>query len=670
VANINGDTEIAAGAILNFMALFPTVIVNSGGVLRTQDLNINPPLAGCPTEPSPTMTILAGDLTIESGGSVNGDTQTVGSKLTNGGAIFIQLSIVGATTGSLVIEPGGELTSNREGGGLGRGGNITVVAEGQINVVGIPGCPADDPTCRGIISANAQGNSLAAFNQGCGRTQITLIATGAGFPNDDLLIDGTVEITFLGEAHIGGVITLIGGGDITNLGQNPPFPSPDPFAGGYPNPGALGNPITFPNPPNADNSAMVRVSEAGIVRALSKDHGGGEIYIDACFVVIEGLVQAGSGREKVLPVLIKIQAHETIIIHAGGQVVADLKEGFRQHNGQLLTDPILGVGRGCEFTPGDPTIQPPANGPAPGTDKGGADICLIARALITIDGTNFLFAGKDGVFGTKDDLFAVSAQTSTSQQTGGTVLVLSTGLVDTGQDASVGMLGNAITTNGGNQGGVVSIQADDNVQVGGVVLARDNTGGGVIHVQAVTGDITGAPGGKLDAGFGGNIRLISCSPVLGFTFSAPPGPATTTPPTAPEFSPGCPPGPGTRVLVFISTNPADHDDYVKQPCQAPFCFCILTLKITQGQLSSITGKDFKAGNNPVVKRVVVDADNCDLTTGTDIDPPGFTVDSPTKITLTPPVAVTSGKYIILRNPGADAIFGNADDPASSCIIVP
>jgi hypothetical protein len=228
------------------------------------------------------------------------------------------------------------------------------------------------------------------------------------------------------------------------------------------------------------------------------------------------------------------------------------------------------------------------------------------------------------------------------------------------------MLGNAITTNGGNQGGVVSIQADDNVQVGGVVLARDNSGGGVIHVQAVTGDIMGAPGGKLDAGFGGNIRLISCSPVTGFP------PATTTPPTAPEFSPGCPPGPGTRVLVFISTNPVDHDDYVKQPCQAPFCFCILSLKINgQGQLTGITGKDFRIDSTPTVTRVDVNAASCDPGSGTKAS---FTVTSASNINVIPPVAVTSPTRVVLSNVGPDGDVGTADDPdppvASSCIVVP
>ncbi len=202
VANINSVTPVTDGSTLDFTtAGFSTVNVNAGGALALEDKN-TAQTGGCPANPSPTMTILAGDVVIKNGGSINGDTGAVAGKLTNGGAIYIELAQVGTNTGSLVIEPGGRLSSDRTGGGNGRGGNVTVLAEGQIWVqADVSGTP------RGVVSSNTSANSRAAFNQNCGRSQITLVATGTDVAaNEALKIDGTVEIRFGGsEAVIGGV---------------------------------------------------------------------------------------------------------------------------------------------------------------------------------------------------------------------------------------------------------------------------------------------------------------------------------------------------------------------------------------------------------------------------------------------------------------------------------
>jgi hypothetical protein len=390
----------------------------------------------------------------------------------------------------------------------------------------------------------------------------------------------------------------------------------------------------------------VHITGTGIVRVQSKDHGGGEIRIVACFVDIEGLVNAGGGREKVLPVIIEVIAHEFIQVHNGGQVVADLSEGFRQHHGQELTDPSLGFGRGCEFYPTD---DPQDNGPLTNA-KGGADICFTARSdsaqnAITIDGT--LVTGLLPTFQTNPG-FAVSAQTTTGSQTGGTVLALGTGLVDTGDDTTITLLGKAITVNGTQRGGIVSIQADDNVDVNGVVLAKDASGGGTIHIQGVNGTVTGTPGGQLDAGLGGSVRLLSCNPVVGFP------PATSTP---------------APVIVILCADPELVELIpILQPCSAPACFCILRLNINgQGDLLRVIGKDFRSGSTIFVTRVDVNAPSCDPGSGTSAT---FTVTSPSTLNLTPPVAVTSATKVVLSGAGPDGIPGTTDDLASSCIVVP
>jgi hypothetical protein len=559
-------------------------------------------------------------------------------------------------SGDLIIEPGGRLTSIRGGGGQGRGGSITVVADGRIHVQAVPGAPVGDFSMRGLISANSSADNT--FNAGCGRTQITLVATGTGAagpppqpppPGSDkqaIRIDGTVEIRYPGaEGVLGGIITLIAGGDLSTLGANPPFPSPDPIAGGYPA-GTPGGPIVSPNPPLEPN-ATVFIGADGVVNASGKDLGGGEIRIEACFIVVEGLVQAGGdavtgalGREERLPVIIFMQAHETLEVRNGGRVVGDVREGFMRHTGQPAgADNVYGTADDplCVFTPPPPPL------PINKTGKGGSDICLIARSDITIDGTDATLVANG--------LFAVSAKTISGSQKGGRVRVLSTKLIDNGATADIMLLGNAITTLA-NNGGIVSIQAGDNVDVNGVVLATSNTGfagsGGRIEIQAVDGGIIGTFGGALNAAaFGpdGVITFTSCIAVIGF------GPATADPaPVTDDDGSECG---KPRVITLIPT---------KQPCVGFGCFCLNTFRV-RGNVLTINGKEFGTAAKPRVTLVEFNPDCAtDPGVGTEETLPPSPADPNytqinTRITLTLPGG-TSGMHIILSDP--------VNGPSSSC----
>lgn len=598
---------------LDFVAAgVPNVVVENGGSLQVQDKNIVE-LGGCPGTPSPGMWIKAARVTVRNGGSIDGDTFIIADRLTNGGAIFLDL------TGDLIVEPGGKISSDRLGTrGVGRGGNITAVVGGRIHVQADPsGAP------RGVIRANSQASSRRAFAEGCGLTEVTLVATGDGAPGAEAIrIDGTVEIVAPPpsvEAFLGGIITLVGGGDtapgatVQNL---PPFPSP--------------GTITPPNPP--DNVAKVVVGGTGVVNTEAKDAGGGIIRIFACFFVLEGpegLIQAGGnattgtilGREGRLPVIILIQVNETITVQAGAQILADLRQGFKQHVGQ---------GPLCAFTPVSP---PDANGPVPGV-RGGADICLIARADISLEGSG--------------GVFAVSARTLDGTQTGGSVVVLST------QEGVVELIGSAVTVDSpasGGQGGMVQIQAAQDVDVhdspaSGGVRANDTTGvGGSIEVEAVSGAITRSTGLLLATGGGGAgvITLRECG------VNAADNPAST--PAATLLAASC----GTPVLIPASLIPN------LRPCVGA-CFCIARLRQRTSTLT-IVGEGLKG-----VTRVEVNAPGCDPNTGTGV---AFTVnDAGTQITVSPAPQLTPGLFTILSNPGPDAVFGTADDAASSCKVQP
>lgn len=612
-ATITGVVTVTDGSILDFTGgatpgsvNFPNIVVAPGGVIQTED-RAESTLPGCPTHPAPQMTILGGDLTIQNGGSINGNTQPViqpGSKVTHAGDIFIQLSVVGATGGNLVIEPGGVLESNHPTTqAVGRSGNITVLAEGQIWVQA--NLPSGTP--RGRISSNAQSNVRGAFFQGCGRGEITLVATGVNAGGIAILIDGTVEMISpspAAEPYVGGIITMIGGGDASSI-TVPPFPS------------ALTN-LNPPNPP--DNSARVVIGSTGLVNIDAKDSGGGEVRIFACFVLVKGLILVGGepggpfGREQLLPVIISIMANETIDIIDGGRVVGNLREGWKQHIGQ---------GPLCAFTPVIPFTN---NGPVntSSANRGGASICLIARADITMDGST-LPAGQ----------FAVDANTilTTSGQAGGDISILSI------VEGIISAIGNAVTasdTAAGGKGGMIMVQAAEDIDVTGLIQALGGVGskGGMIDLDAVNGSI-GSPTGTLlaTATANGTIRLFECQA----------GAAN------PSSTPAAIALPGAACGVLAIFNPVPD----KRPCGGG-CFCLEQARIrTINGVSTlvIRGQSLKG-----VDRIDYNSASCNPLAGTGITT--FTTQTDTQITVSPFVGpFTVNSHVVLSNPAG---------PSSSC----
>jgi hypothetical protein len=584
------------------------------------------------------MEIRAGDVTIRNGGNINGDTGNISGAITNGGAIYLKILQTGATTGSLIIEPGGRLSSDRlTGTGNGRGGNVTALAEGQIWVQADP-----SGTPRGVISSNTQASSVNAFINNCHLSEVTLVATGtgvaaipgvAGIPA--IRIDGTVQIASpppAREPFIGGIITMLGGGDVSNLASDPPFPSA--LLNGF----LVGLP--FPPTLSPQNSATIYVSGTGIVEVSAKDQGGGEIIMYACFIVIEGLVDvgrdpgmpSGGSREARLPTFISMKAHETIEVRPdtmgrNGRVQANVRQGFKTHVGQpTLPGTVVGT-LPCDFNPyGRPPDQ---NREAPGTERGGGDICMDARALISIDGTG-LGAGD----------FAVSATSRVSSTIGGAVLLIAYDATFT-QEGSIELVGNAVNVsslgNGGG-GGMVTALAFQDIDVQGVVQANGLGQGGMIDLEAVNGAVT-QPAGQLVAtgAVPGLISIREC------TVNAADNP--TSNPAAMLLAADC----GNTHLVTAAAIPPER------PCGAA-CFCLQSFRVRAGVLT-ITGLGLKG-----VKLVEFNA-TCatDPGMGNEVALPPSPMDtnftqSDTTITLTLP-AGTAGTHIILSSPAG---------PSSSC----
>lgn len=619
VANINVRTDVTDGSVLDFVAAgFPTVNVNSGGRLHIEPIRVGTAGLSCPAKPSVTMEILVGDLTVNSGGKIDGDYTGANtpSGTVNGGAIYIQAE------NNVIVAPGGSITSDRAKNGNGRGGNITIATGGILDVQADP-----SGTPRGIISANTQAASRAAFLDNCGLSEITLVATGNG-GSPAIRIAGTVEIVYPPgsvEGVVGGIITLLGGGDTSNI-TVPPFPT--------------AAPITRPNPP--DNSATVLVTATGLINTDAKDSGGGIIRISACFVTINGLVQAGGnahtgiilGKEGQgalgLPVIIEVIANENAVVQPlaatvpgiadpgvadpPGGIRADLRLGFKQHVGQGITDASQGLGTGCVFVVQSP---PNANKSIAASGKGGADVCLTARANLTVDGTALATE------------FAVRARTGFSggSQVGGTVLALSTA------EDEIDLINKAINVDGvgnGSSGGEVVCQAQEDVVVSGRVEADRSGGtavGGSIDCQAIDGAVTMATG-VFSANPSGIITLTECVVNAADDPQAIPGYTSK--------SASC----GTAKLVTAVPS--------LLPCQGG-CFCLEKISVRNGVLT-IRGAGLKG-----VDRVEFHTD-CNPTNSGGVVKANFTSVSDTKITLTLP-APFSGQHVVLTNP-----IG----PSSSC----
>jgi len=616
VANINVVTPIADQSTLDFTAAgFPTVNVNGGGKLQLAVQKVGSGGLSCPDRPTTFMEIRAGDLTIKNGGHISGDFTTfpVPSGHWNGGSISMRL------TGDLVIEPGGKWTSDRLGGGNGRGGSLLALVDGIIDVQADP-----SGTPRGIISSNTTASSRFSFQNRCGLTEITLVATGDG-ATPTIRNAGTIEnVSPPGgnEGFLGGVISIVAGGTEANLGA--PFP-------GFPS--AI--PVTGANPP--DNNATFLLTETGLINIDAKDSGGGQVYIFACFVNVNGLIQVGGnahtgiilGREQILPVIVSIVANETLTVlptlptvpgiadlgvtAPPGGIQADLRQGFKQHVGQGLTDASQGLGDGCKFTLQTP---PNSNGPISGSGKGGADVCLVARDQATINQGQLVSE------------FAVRTRTgvTSGSQVGGTSLTLST-------EGGIEATGRAITCDGvgSNSGGgeVVMQAAEDAVINSGALVQCNRSGtatGGSIDVEAVNGAIVQA-GGQLTALAGGSIFLREC------VVNAGDNPAANPPATLLAADCGNPNAVKTVPILL--------------PCAG--CFCLDRISVRDNVLT-IRGQNLSA-----VERVEFPTD-CDPTFAGGVLKAQFLTVSDTRITLTLPANV-SGKHVVLSNS-----FG----PSSSC----
>lgn len=645
VATLNGNACVADGAVLDFNAAgFPTVTV--GGTVALEDKNVPQLGNNCAAKPSPELTLLAGDMTITSTGHVNGDTSIVASRLTNGGAIFLRLTAGVANVGSLIIEPGGRLTSDRLGTrGNGRGGNITVLVDGQINV------QADDVDGdpRGTISSNTQASARAAFDAGCGVAQITLVATGEGAPPTAVIrIAGTVENVAPPpsvERFLGGVLTFVAGGDDDDI-TVPPFPSANPPT----------NPNNPPNNPPANGARMV-VTRTGLINIDAKDAGGGQIYAYACFVTVHGLIQAGGnahtgtilGRETQIPTIIAITAHETIEVRQDpadaaipwlipgvanpgvsappGGINGTLRAGLKQHLGQGLTDAVQGLGTGCVYVFGVGTG---------GSGPGGADICLFARAGITIDGANLPVAPTV--------VYAVRANVNLPGERGGTVLI------DPTNEGVVELVSNAVSVNApgtGGRGGQVVIQSADNVTVdgssGGVQVSASGppTGsGGRIDVEAVEGAITQTGGQLVASPALGTIMLREC---VDNAADDPTATATTV----------------TRNVDCSPPN-AFMNPPVLVGCGGA-CSCIDSVRLRTGTLT------IRGTNLGDVGQVELN-NSCAPDGSCVVNQVAFLTQSATTITLTVPACALAGDHVIVGDPGPDNVLGTADDisPSTSC----
>lgn len=692
VCRIKVPTPVADESIIDCSTTsWPTIEVQSGGKLILPPKQVGTDDLSCPDKPATWMAIIAGDLTILNGGEITGSYPGPGvpGGLLNAGTIAIRLSHVdktggGTTGGNLVIEPGGKLTSCRHARGNGRSGVIGVETEGQIDVQAAP-----DGSSRGEIDSCGSASSVFAFNKGCGRAEITLLAKGDNAPaNEAIRIAGLVDMADLhddenrAEDFLGGVITLIGGVKIAQA--TTAFPNTfDLFANPPTHNFRTTLPVTKPNPP--DDLTKVLITETGIVNVNALDHGGGEVHILACYVTNNGLIQVGGdihtdrteGRETLLPTLIEIIAHEDIKIMPAvgfedwlirglvlpgvpqlrGGIRADLRAGFRRHDGQGLTDPTLQTGTGCSFTPQTPFL---ANGPISSAGKGGADVCLIAGRSIEVDSK-------------LSDQFAVRARTgklndnlSSSAQTGGTILAMTT---REGND--IELRGHALTTNGVNsnaKGGRVVVQASGDLTVTGPLpnlkdLIYDPSNP---NDMACYGHINANGGGKGPAQKGGEIWLEATSGAItaadGKLCALPDGvikkrECVVNPADNPHSNP-----------PEIDLPPqCDNPQLVRNipallPCEG--CSCIDDVSLS-GSTVTIKGHNLDA-----VKQVAF-APTCAPDNQCVVNVP-FEEQNDSTIKVEVPTCAQSGDHVIVGDPnfppGGDGILGTLDDvsPSTSC----
>lgn len=281
--------------------------------------------------------------------------------------------------------------------------------------------------------------------------------------------------------------------------------------------------------------------------------------------------------------------------------------------------------------------------------RGGADVCLIARRFIGLNGDAPFYTLNDPDPNAHRFIVRASINEQFNTQKGGNVLVWQTADNQKGIEL-LGRVIDASAPRAGSIGGMVEIQSAEKVDINGWVRANGNREagstagqGGQIQIQAVNGDVTGtsAPNfgpGKLEAIANttpGQIKLISCSPVTGFP------PATSNP--APIIMAG-PPQCGIPQLItsLLSLLPCHGD-----------CFCMeQALVNTQEDTLTITGHFLN-----LVNQLEINASNCNVGTGTTVDLNTCTK-TDGQITCTNFMgSFSAGSHVLLSSPTA---------PSSSC----
>jgi hypothetical protein len=343
-----------------------------------------------------------------------------------------------------------------------------------------------------------------------------------------------------------------------------------------------------------------------------------------------------------------------------GGIRADLRQGWRQHVGQGLTDPALRTGEGCNFVLQD--TQPQKNEPNQSAGRGGADVCLIAGRSILVDSmesTEFAVRARTGSF----------SGASSSNQTGGTILALTTRA-----GGEITLENKALTTNGvksNANGGLVVVQSTKNVTVTdpppdaidpddpdnpnnaecyGNINAngggKATNKGGSIHLEATKGEI------KMDDG-----KLCAVGEPDGVIKKREGIVNAGNNPTSMPPEEDLPPNPDPQLVRILP---------LLLPCVE--CSCIDDVSVDDSTMT-ISGHKLD-----VVKQVAF-APNCAPDEDTDpcvVNAP-FPRQEETVIELEVPDCFTSGDRVIVGDPGVDNILGTFEDdvsPSISCSSTP
>jgi hypothetical protein len=359
-------------------------------------------------------------------------------------------------TGDLTITGTGSITSN--------GGDIIIVVDGKFTMLD-----------GALITSSAAGNGAPG--------DITITVTG------DINMEPGSEVNANAAANAGGAIVItssLGNIDIDGLVESTSTRS---GTGAFQGPG--GGPITI------TAFCELIITDEGIVRSVGKDPGADLVHLEACDVVIYGLVQStGPGHAVPNSPVNHLNstnrpdkpANSTAGVEVwAGSILVD-KTGI--HNGEIDADLCCGGGtQGTSwidlFASGDITIVGEtsgnyvvhANGNSGSSDTGGVvTIESIGGKVATsglavqADGTNnggkiFIEANKDvGITGLTADGadFGVSASgPSFTNGNGGQITVKS----ETGKVTADGFALQADMINGGGDGGQILIEASSDVML-------------------------------------------------------------------------------------------------------------------------------------------------------------------------------------------------------------